>query len=130
MLKMAIVGAVILGVVSLYAALKISRAQIVHLKAEVYAAKNYQRITQENLDACLEANASWEAQGAAWNAATARMEQEATSYRERLQGGRERRLAAIARLSDLEAEVSSQITSKDCPEAVSQFVTALGWGTP
>jgi len=126
----ALAGLLIVGVSSLWVSLKIAKSENVKLRAELSAEKNYRKITQDNLDICVETNKQWEAQGESWTAATEQLQQESEAYKARLAAERQRRLAAIARLQDLEAEVSSQITSTDCNEAVVQFVTALGWSLP
>jgi len=130
MLKMAAVGAIMVTIAWLYSAYKIQSGLASKYKAERDAAITYQKITQDNLDICVETNKQWEAQGESWTAATEQLQQESEAYKARLAAERQRRLAAIARLQDLEAEVSSQITSTDCNEAVVQFVTALGWSLP
>jgi len=126
----AAVAALVVGVGLLYSAYNIQKGLATKYKAERDAARIYQKITQDNLDICVETNKQWEVQGESWTAATEQLQQESEAYKSRLAAERQRRLAAIARLQDLEAEVSSQITSTDCNEAVVQFVTALGWSLP
>ena len=69
-------------------------------------------------------------EGAAGTAATQHLETEATAYKDRLAAERQRRLAALRHVAELEAEVTSEITAADCETAVGQLINALGWAQP
>lgn len=123
LLVVAIVGAVVIGVASLYSAYRLSQAKVIELQA-------VNKQLTINMNICLDTNQEWQSQADSWATAISRMEEQATDTQVKLQEERRKRLAAIAQLSELKAEVSSQITSDVCEEAVMQFIAALGWGSP
>ena len=116
-----VVGGMIAGVATLYGAYQIEKGQASLFKAERDAARL-------QLSSCVSVNQEWDRTAAAWNKAADDMQAESEGYLARLATERARRRATESRLSELEAEVSEQITAPDCEGALVQLVDALGWG--
>ena len=118
-----IVGLLIAGVASLYGAYQVEKGRAAKFKGERDAAR-------ATLATAVAVNEEWERMASAWNKAADDMQAESEGYLARLAAERARRRATESRLSELEAEVSNQITATDCEGALTQLVDALGWGAP
>ena len=118
-----VLGVLCAGIGSLWGGWKYWKGQAAMFKAERDAARTM-------LTSAVEVNEEWSRMAVTWKRAVDEMLVEGEDYQARLAAERSRRRVSEARILELEADISAQITATDCEGALDQLVNALGWGAP
>ena len=126
-----VLGTIIAGVATLYGAWQIERGLRISLSAKLEAAKieakSDEKIFEEAIGDCLEANQHWQDVLDDWRRQANEMRRRAESYGARIKDLELVHSEIEWERNELEARIAG-MTATDCPGAVDELIDVLGWG--
>lgn len=127
LLIIAVVGALVLTVTTFIGKYNYRGSVIEKQKVDISRLEGQLEDKNKEIDRLVKVNLDWSEQADAWNKATEDLQKEGEATYARYLEERRARLAALERLSDAEARVTTEITAPDCEGAVGQLIAVLEW---
>lgn len=127
LLIIAIVGSLVLTVVTFIGRYNYRASVIEKQKIDITRLEGEIEDKDKEIAKLVKVNLDWSDQADAWNKATEDLQKEGEATYARYLEERRARLAALERLSDAEARVTTEITAPDCEGAVGQLIAVLEW---
>ena len=127
LLIIALVGALIIAVTTFIGKYNYRGSVIEKQKVDISRLEGEIEDKRVEIAKLVKVNLDWSDQADSWNMATEVLRTEGEEAYARYLEERRARLAALERLSDAEARVTTGITAPDCLGAVEQLIAVLEW---